>query len=141
MNSTVPMAFCANHLQALGGTLSSYTWICLVLNFLQTRNPPILPSLQQGPNLAPSNLGGVNVAFDKDLSRYTGYGKANTSSLGDLLFQFFHYYGHELDFEKSVMSVRMGKVIPKTQKAWHLLQDNRLCALHHTARRKPLRAV
>lgn len=25
------------------------------------------------------------------------------------------------------MSVRLGKVIPKSQKAWHLLQDNRLC--------------
>ncbi|KAK5941726.1 hypothetical protein PMZ80_005677 [Knufia obscura] len=112
---------------ALGGTLSSYTWICLVLNFLQTRSPPILPSLQQNPNLEPRLLGGVNVAFDKDLSKYNGFGKVNTSSLGELLFQFFHHYAHELDFEKSVMSVRVGKVIPKTQKAWHLLQDNRLC--------------
>jgi len=119
--------FCANNLQALGGTLSSYTWICLVLNFLQTRKPPILPSLQQASGLEPRHLGGVNVAFDKDLSKYEGYGKANTSSLGELLFQFFHYYAHQLDFETSVMSVRMGKVVPKTQKAWHLLQDNRLC--------------
>jgi len=119
--------FGANKLQALGGTLSSYTWICLVLNFLQTRKPPVLPSLQQASNLEPRHLGGVNVAFDKDLSKYEGYGKGNTSSLGELLFQFFRYYGHQLDFEKSVMSVRVGKVVPKTQKAWHLLQDNRLC--------------
>ncbi|KAK5096866.1 hypothetical protein LTS08_007356 [Lithohypha guttulata] len=112
---------------ALGGTLSSYTWICLVLNFLQTRQPPILPSLQASPNLEPRLLNGINVAFDKDLSKYHDFGKANTSSLGDLLFQFFHYYSHELDLEKSVVSVRLGKVIPKSQKAWHLLQDNRLC--------------
>lgn len=113
--------------QALGGTLSSYTWICLVLCFLQTRNPPVLPCLQQSPNLQPHLLNGVDVAFDRDLAKYEGYGKANTSSLGSLLFQFFHYYGHELDFERNVLSVRLGKVIPKSQKAWQLLQDNRLC--------------
>ncbi|CAG8541703.1 13033_t:CDS:2, partial [Dentiscutata heterogama] len=28
------------------GTLSSYTWTCMVLNFLQMRNPPILPVLK-----------------------------------------------------------------------------------------------
>lgn len=67
------------------------------------------------------------MAFVKDLSKYQGFGKANTLSLGHLLFQFFHYYGHELDFEQNVMSVRLGKVIPKSQKSWHLLQDNRLC--------------
>src|SRR4051812_18113763 len=88
----------ANFLPALGGTLSSYTWICLVLNFLQTRDPPILPSLQHDATLKPHIVGGVNVAFDKDLSKYQGFGKANTLSLGHLLFQFFHCYGHELDF-------------------------------------------
>lgn len=87
---------------------------------------PILPSLQAATK-EERFLNGVNVAFDKDLSKYAGFGKANTSSLGDLLFQFFHYYGHDLDFEASVMSVRLGKVIEKSQKAWHLVQDNRLC--------------
>ncbi|CAG8760589.1 21504_t:CDS:1, partial [Gigaspora margarita] len=28
------------------GTLSSYTWTCMVLNFLQMRYPPILPVLK-----------------------------------------------------------------------------------------------
>lgn len=67
------------------------------------------------------------MTFDKDLSRYDGYGTANTATLGELLFGFFHYYGHELDFETSVMSVRLGKVIPKSEKSWNRLQDNRLC--------------
>ncbi|CAG8842245.1 22656_t:CDS:2, partial [Gigaspora margarita] len=30
------------------GTLSSYTWTCMVLNFLQMRYPPILPVLKVG---------------------------------------------------------------------------------------------
>ena len=98
-----------------------------MLSFLQTRQPPVLPALQRAESLDPQLLNGVNVAFDRDLSKYQDFGKANTSTLGDLLFQFFRYYGHELDFEASVVSVRLGEVIPKSQKGWHRLQDNRLC--------------
>ena len=86
-----------------------------------------MPALQRARGLKPHLLNGVNVAFDKDLSKYKNFGQANTTSLGELLFGFFHYYGHELDFEKSVISVRLGEVVEKSQKAWHMLQDNRLC--------------
>ncbi|ERF69270.1 hypothetical protein EPUS_03974 [Endocarpon pusillum Z07020] len=112
---------------ALGGTLSSYTWICMIINFLQTRDPPVLPALQQGPFLQRKFMCGFNVAFDKDVTLYRGYGSRNKDSLGVLLFQFFRYYGHEVDFETSVMSVRTGTVITKVEKNWHFLQDNRLC--------------
>src|SRR5690242_13884783 len=36
----------------IGGTISSYTWICLILNFLQTRDVPILPVLHNHPEWA-----------------------------------------------------------------------------------------
>ncbi|KAJ3202457.1 hypothetical protein HDU82_007347, partial [Entophlyctis luteolus] len=32
---------------AKGGTLSSYCWVIMAVNFLQTRTPPVLPSLQK----------------------------------------------------------------------------------------------
>ncbi|EXJ72013.1 uncharacterized protein A1O5_04516 [Cladophialophora psammophila CBS 110553] len=112
---------------ALGGTLSSYTWICLALNFLQTRDPPILPTLQQQPNLQQKEVAGVNVSFDRNIEAHRDFGSRNKSSLGELLFHFFRYYGHELDFEQSVVSVRLGRVLSKVEKSWHLLQDNRLC--------------
>ena len=99
----------------------------MILNFLQTRKPPILPSLQQQQHTPPKIIGGVNVAFDHSTNAYRGFGAKNTDSLGSLIFQFFRYYGHELDFEDSVMSVRLGKVITKSEKGWNLLQDNRLC--------------
>ena len=70
---------------------------------------------------------GLNVAFDKSTDKFQDYGSRNTDSLGVLLFQFFRYYGHEIDFETSVMSVRAGRVITKLEKNWHFLQDNRLC--------------
>ncbi|RMZ78561.1 hypothetical protein DV738_g3819, partial [Chaetothyriales sp. CBS 135597] len=112
---------------ALGGTLSSYAWICLTLNFLQTRSPPILPSLQDQPELQPHMLGGVNVSFDKNIEAYREFGSANHASLGQLLFQFFRYYAFEFDYEHSVVSVRKASVLSKEEKSWHRLQDNRLC--------------
>ncbi|KAL1974532.1 hypothetical protein VTN31DRAFT_4736 [Thermomyces dupontii] len=112
---------------ALGGTLSSYTWICLIINFLQTRDPPILPSLQRRSTKKNTTIDGVQVSFDDNISALAGFGKANKQSLGDLLFQFFRYYGHEVDYEKYVISVREGKLISKEGKGWHLLQNNRLC--------------
>ena len=99
----------------------------MIINFLQTRDPPVLPALQQAPFLSRKVMSGLNVAFDKNVISYRGYGSHNKDSLGVLLFQFFRYYGHEIDFETSVMSVRAGKVITKLEKNWHFLQDNRLC--------------
>lgn len=107
--------------------MSSYTWICMILNFLQTRKPPVLPSLQQQPRVPPKIIGGVDVAFDHNTKAYRGFGAKNTDSLGSLIFQFFRYFAHEVDFETAVMSVRLGKVSTKSEKGWNLLQDNRLC--------------
>ncbi|EAW12844.1 PAP/25A associated domain family [Aspergillus clavatus NRRL 1] len=111
----------------LGGTLSSYTWICLIINFLQTRDPPVLPSLQARPHKKRTTADGLVCSFDDDLGSLTGFGRKNKQTLGELLFHFFRYYGHELDFEKYVISVREGKLISKEEKGWHLLQNNRLC--------------
>lgn len=116
-----------NMTAALGGTLSSYTWICLIVNFLQTRSPPILPSLQRNHKQQRAADGTPITFFDDDLDRLAGFGRDNKSTLGKLLFQFFRYYGHELEYEKYVMSVREGILIPKESKGWHLLQNNRLC--------------
>ncbi|KAF2864775.1 hypothetical protein BDV95DRAFT_508781 [Massariosphaeria phaeospora] len=119
---------------ALGGTISSYTWICMILNFLQTRDPPILPSLHKLAHQN-SNSGtdvSCNVEFADDLDKLRGFGAANTESLGALLFQFFRKYGYEVDYEKHVISVRQGRLITREEKNWHLagLQKearNRLC--------------
>ncbi|KAL5337141.1 hypothetical protein BJX70DRAFT_251856 [Aspergillus crustosus] len=111
----------------LGGTLSSYTWICLIINFLQTRQPPILPSLQARPHKKRLTADGLVCSFDDNMDSLVGYGSENKQSLGELFFQFFRYYGHGLDYEKYVISVREGRLISKEDKGWHLLQNNRLC--------------
>ncbi|KAL1605051.1 hypothetical protein SLS60_004594 [Paraconiothyrium brasiliense] len=119
---------------ALGGTISSYTWICMILNFLQTRNPPVLPALHALPYRAIDKATGKpsQSDFADDLEALQGFGKKNTESLGQLLFQFFRHYGHEVDYEKYVVSVREGRLLTRHEKNWHRagLQKearNRLC--------------
>lgn len=112
---------------ALGGTLSSYTWICMILNFLQTRNPPVLPCLHRKPHLRLVDAAGKPSAFADDLKALRGFGEMNKETLGELLFHFFRRYAHEVDYERYVISVREGRLISKEAKKWHLMQNNRLC--------------
>ncbi|KAJ5536169.1 PAP/25A-associated [Penicillium frequentans] len=112
---------------ALGGTLSSYTWICLIINFLQTRNPPILPSLQARPHKKKVTPDGLVCSFDDDMKGLNGFGRKNKQSVGELFFEFFRYYGHMINYEQNAISVREGGLISKEGKGWHLLMNNRLC--------------
>ncbi|KAG4305937.1 hypothetical protein PORY_000847 [Pneumocystis oryctolagi] len=112
-----------------GGTLSSYTWICMIINFLQMRNPPILPSLHQLPHEQneSSIIGGIDVSFFDDIDALKSFGEKNTESLGGLLFAFFRRYAYEFDYDRYVISVRHGHYLSKSAKGWHLTQNNRLC--------------
>ncbi|KAJ9639351.1 hypothetical protein H2199_006384 [Coniosporium tulheliwenetii] len=117
---------------AFGGTLSSYTWICMILNFLQTREPPILPALHQIPDHRSVNGTGQRSDFADDLDALHGFGSANTETLGQLLFHFFRRYGHEIDYGASVVSVRHGKLLTRQEKGWDINSltkeaRNRIC--------------
>uniref|UniRef100_A0A0D2XBE1 polynucleotide adenylyltransferase n=1 Tax=Fusarium oxysporum (strain Fo5176) TaxID=660025 RepID=A0A0D2XBE1_FUSOF len=109
-----------------GGTLSSYTWICLIIAFLQLRSPPVLPALHQSPHKLPKP-DGTTPDFADDIDKLAGYGKKNKSSTAELLFQFFRFYAHEFDYDKHVLSVRHGKLITKHEKKWHYAINNQLC--------------
>ncbi|QPC74716.1 hypothetical protein HYE68_005468 [Fusarium pseudograminearum] len=111
---------------AFGGTLSSYTWICLIIAFLQLRNPPVLPCLHQSPHKLPKPDGTLP-DFADDIDKLAGYGSKNKSSTAELLFQFFRFYAHEFDYDKQVLSVRQGKLITKHEKKWHYAINNQLC--------------
>ena len=99
----------------------------MILNFLQTRDPPILPALHQRPHKKRPPINGVDISFDDDIETLKGFGRNNKETLGELLFAFFKKYGHELDYEKKVISVRHGKLLSKEEKNWQYLQNNRLC--------------
>ncbi|KAG5926205.1 hypothetical protein E4U53_003123, partial [Claviceps sorghi] len=111
---------------AFGGTLSSYTWICLIIAFLQLRNPPVLPALHQMPYKLPKSDGTVS-DFADNLKKIKGFGNKNKSSVAELLFQFFRFYAHEFDYDKHVLSVRQGKLVTKQEKKWNYAINNQLC--------------
>ena len=117
----------SNMFTAFGGTLSSYTWICMIINFLQSRSPPVLPALHQRPHLKLPRKDGRESEFADDLDALRGFGDKNEETLGELLFGFFKFYGHDFDYDNLVVSVRSGKQISKVEKKWHLGNNNMLC--------------
>lgn len=112
---------------AFGGTLSSYTWICMIIAFLQLREPPVLPALHQRHNLKLVKQDGTRSEFADDIPKLRGFGAKNKDSLASLLFQFFRFYAHEFDYDNCALSIRMGKLLTKTEKKWHIGSNNALC--------------
>ena len=99
----------------------------MIINFLQTRNPPVLPCLHHRPHQRLVDAEGKMSSFADDIETLRGFGNANKESTAQLLFHFFRHYAHEIDFDKHVISVREGSLILKQAKKWHLMQNNRLC--------------
>lgn len=113
------------------GTLSSYAYINLVISFLQTRQPPILPCLQElanGPKLINGKeygdllpdvmVDGFNCKYYNDISKLVGFGSDNKETLGSLVFHFFQTYSREFSFMNQVVSIRTGSPIQKSSKTW-----------------------
>ena len=99
----------------------------MILNFLQTRNPPILPSLHKKSHGRKQSTDAKVTGFNDNVDKLRDFGANNKESIGELLFNFFRRYAHDLEFEKDVVSVREGRLISKEAKTWHLMQNNRLC--------------
>ncbi len=99
----------------------------MIINFLQSRSPPVLPALHQRPHMKLPAKNGVESSFADDLDALKDFGRHNKETLGELLFHFFRFYGHEFDYDKLVISVRNGKQVSKVDKGWHVTNNNQLC--------------
>ncbi|KAI9334618.1 hypothetical protein BDR26DRAFT_866925 [Obelidium mucronatum] len=87
---------------AKGGTLSSYCWVIMCINFLQTRSPPILPSLQK---IYLDKVAAVTVlGNDSNNSPYKIQSKQNKSSLASLVYSFFRQYACEFSYPTQIAS-------------------------------------
>ncbi|RKO90385.1 hypothetical protein BDK51DRAFT_11699, partial [Blyttiomyces helicus] len=122
---------------AKGGTLSSYCWVMMILNFLQMRSPPILPclhgmylsQLQSDPvNVTQIMIDGIDCSFYDDIEAVRGFGAPNRETLGGLLYAFFRRYSLEFDYDHSVVSVRHGRYLTKAEKGWDV-DVERMCRL------------
>jgi DNA polymerase sigma len=111
------------------GTLSSYAYVLLLINYLQIQEPPVLPCLQRMLNgraaaekdnlpvqLMESPEGAVcNVYYDRSVKLFDS---GNKETLGKLLAGFFRYYAIEFDYSSSVVCTRLGIVMTRESKKW-----------------------
>ncbi|XP_075038200.1 terminal uridylyltransferase 4 isoform X2 [Mixophyes fleayi] len=106
------------------GSLSSYAYILMVLYFLQQRDPPIIPVLQEiydGHVMPQRMVDGWNAFFfdntEELRNRFPSLGK-NTESLGELWLGFLRFYTEEFDFKEYVISIRQIKLLTTFEKQW-----------------------
>ncbi|XP_068779719.1 speckle targeted PIP5K1A-regulated poly(A) polymerase-like isoform X2 [Struthio camelus] len=96
-----------------GPLLTNYALTLLVLFFLQTRSPPVLPALARLRELAGdedrSVVEGWDCSFPRDASALGS--SANAESPGSLLAEFFRVFG-DYDFAGQVISLREGRALP-----------------------------
>ncbi|XP_069817868.1 terminal uridylyltransferase 7 [Dendropsophus ebraccatus] len=106
------------------GSLSSYAYTLMVLYFLQQRNPPVIPVLQEiyTNGCKPEILvDGWNVYFFsqiEDLAKYwPEYGK-NKESVGELWLGLLRFYTEDFDFKEHVISIRKKSLLTTFKKQW-----------------------
>ena len=98
--------------------LNSYAFILLVIFYLQQIGD--LPCLQDTNKIEIIN--GYNCAFEdrpEDESQ-----KLDIEQLTKRIIGFFEFYGYLFDFESSVVSVRLGRTLGKSEKRWYPLRGD-----------------
>nr|XP_023400477.1 LOW QUALITY PROTEIN: terminal uridylyltransferase 7 [Loxodonta africana] len=106
------------------GSLSSYAYTLMVLYFLQQRNPPVIPVLQEiykdekKPEIF---VDGWNTYFfdqiDELPAYWPEYGK-NTESVGQLWLGLLRFYTENFDFKEHVISIRRKSLLTTFKKQW-----------------------
>uniref|UniRef100_A0A7N0ZS07 Uncharacterized protein n=1 Tax=Kalanchoe fedtschenkoi TaxID=63787 RepID=A0A7N0ZS07_KALFE len=98
-------------------TLSSYTYVLMCINFLQQREPVILPCLQAMLATYTTTVNGIECAFFDRVDEICHFG-SNNESLSQLVWGFFNYWAYHHDYENDVVSVRTGSMLSKLSKGW-----------------------
>ncbi|KAM6303529.1 terminal uridylyltransferase 7 isoform 2-T2 [Podargus strigoides] len=106
------------------GSLSSYAYTLMVLYFLQQRNPPVIPVLQEiykEPKKPEILVDGWNVYFFDKIDElsvvWPDCGK-NTESVGQLWLGLLRFYTEEFDFKDHVICIRRKNLLTTFKKQW-----------------------
>ncbi|XP_042297176.1 speckle targeted PIP5K1A-regulated poly(A) polymerase [Sceloporus undulatus] len=96
-----------------GPLLNNYALTLLVLFFLQTRSPPVLPTVARLRELLDdeeqTTVDGWDCSFPKDSAKWDP--SRNKESLCSLLAEFFHVF-EDYDFSGCVISLQEGQLLP-----------------------------
>jgi len=95
------------------GMLSSYTYIILVLAYLQNCDAPVVPNLQAaglepGEELEPSIITDGNRSYNVAFRTGASWKSSNDSTTAELLYGFFAYYGRDFNWTSQCVSIRSG---------------------------------
>ncbi|XP_068944054.1 terminal uridylyltransferase 7 isoform X4 [Petaurus breviceps papuanus] len=106
------------------GSLSSYAYTLMVLYFLQQRDPPVIPVLQEiyeeekRPEII---VDGWNTYFFDRIGELPAFwpehGK-NTESVGELWLGLLRFYTEEFDFKEHVICIRRKSLLTTFKKQW-----------------------
>ncbi|KAM4745927.1 terminal uridylyltransferase 7 [Anableps anableps] len=106
------------------GSLSSYAYTLMVLFFLQQRNLPVIPVLQEiydGKTKPEVLVDGWNVYFFDNLKtlpcHWPLYGK-NTETVGELWLGLLRFYTEDFDFREHVVCIRQHARLTTFNKQW-----------------------
>jgi DNA polymerase sigma len=125
--------------EPFAGTLSSYSYLMLLIQYLQLVSPPILPCLQalRVERLTLASADGT-ASVEKlvecpqpdeipDETQVNDYfldrtdiqmPVRNEMSVTLLLAGFFYFYGYQFNYDDMVVSVRCGRLISKRKRGW-----------------------
>ncbi|XP_038072652.1 poly(A) RNA polymerase GLD2-like isoform X2 [Patiria miniata] len=106
------------------GTLSSYSLVLMVINYLQAKcEPCVLPCLHQLHSSTFNSHSDVRFLYDthpcNPLPSYITFQSKNTNSIWDLYRGFFAYYVEEFRFQTNVICVRLGNTYPLANAPYH----------------------
>merc|ERR1719201_2903040 len=108
------------------GMLSSYTYIILVLAYLQNCDAPVVPNLQAagpepGEELEPSIITDGNRSYNVAFRTGASWKSSNDSTTAELLYGFFAYYGRDFNWTSQCVSIRSGmhpKATDEAREKW-----------------------
>ncbi|XP_061540719.1 terminal uridylyltransferase 4 isoform X2 [Phycodurus eques] len=106
------------------GSLSSYAYILMVIYFLQQRQPPVIPVLQEifdGTSIPQKIVDGWNAFFFddlEDLRLHMSVLELNPESAGELWLGLLRFYTEEFDFKEHVITIRQKKRLTTFEKQW-----------------------
>lgn len=101
------------------GYLSSYSYIVLLLAYLQRTEPPLIPNLQSDFYLCTKDMVDEHdCSFERNVQRYKEMTERNRASVGELLVGFFRHYGYELAWDTVCVTMRLPNNLSKTEKSW-----------------------
>ena len=100
------------------GSFSSYAWTLIAINALQNLDSPILPNLSKQDKSRLAKINGISYDVSIKTMDEVNFVSENKSNLAELIIGFFSNIVENWPWNKSVISVREGALVPRKTKGW-----------------------